>query len=78
MAWPFLTLSRRGFRDADNWGRLLMRTPSGDWEVLSHSYELPWRKTARVARSRAKAGSSKESLNCTCAPTDQRGGVSNC
>jgi uncharacterized protein DUF5675 len=52
MTWQLLLLTRRGFRDADGWGTLLMMTANGQWEMLSHSYELPWQEDAK-GRSRA-------------------------
>jgi hypothetical protein len=60
MSWPFLALSRRGFRDADNWGRLLIMSPSGKWEILSHSFELPWKEDdkgrSKSSHSRIREG----------------------
>ena len=46
MSWPLLTLTRRGFRDSDQWGSLLLMNSAGNWEMLSNSYELPWQENA--------------------------------
>jgi hypothetical protein len=54
MSWPLQALSRRGFQNADNWGTLLIMAPSGNWEVLSHSYELPWKEDDK-GRSKSSA-----------------------
>jgi hypothetical protein len=42
MSWPFLLVHRRGFRDSDHWGTMMMISEAGTWEELCYTYELPW------------------------------------
>ena len=61
MGWPFLMVVRDEYKSENNWGRMYIRSFDGKkWELLSYSYELPWKENrrgrSRKNRSRIKLG----------------------
>jgi len=48
MAWDFLYSVRRTYHGEDNWGDLYMKSADEKkWELLSYTYELPWKADAK-------------------------------
>lgn len=60
MGWPLIYVVRRGFRNEDQWGELLLRSMDGrSWEKFCSSYELPWIEDAK-GKSASKKSRIKE------------------